>query len=124
MEAAQKKIVNDKMQQKENEKYENERSENINKNAETLGLKQEQDLNILRAKLARIYDLMTSKKEIELEILDNKFKAKKQELISNQMRQINISENANKDRAWEGSNKLTKLALKNKKDNETLQKDN
>ena len=124
MEAAQKKIVNDKMQQKENEKYENERSENINKNAETLGLKQEQDLNILRAKLARIYDLMTSKKEIELEILDNKFKGKKQELISNQMRQINISENANKDRALEGSNKLTKLALKNKKDNETLQKDN
>ena len=89
-----------------------------------MGLKQEQDLNILRAKLARIYDLMTSKKEIELEILDNKFKAKKQELISNQMRQINISENANKDRAWEGSNKLTKLALKNKKDNETVQKDN
>ena len=59
MEAAQKKLINDKMQQKENEKYENERSENINKNAESLGLKQEQDLNVLRARLARIYDLMT-----------------------------------------------------------------
>ena len=124
MEAAQKKIINDKMQQNENEKYETERSENINKNAESLGLKQEQDLNVLRSRLARIYDLMTSKKEKELEILDNKFKGKKQELISSQMRQINISENANKDRALEGSNKLTKLALKNKKDNETLQKDN
>ena len=124
MEAAQKKLINDKMQQKENEKYENERSENINKNAESLGLKQEQDLNVLRARLARIYDLMTSKKEKELETLDNKFKGKKQELIGNQMRQINITENANKDRAWEGSNKLTKMALKNKKENETLQKGN
>ena len=113
MEAAQKKLINDKMQQKENEK-----------NAESLGLKQEQDLNVLRARLARIYDLMTSKKEKELETLDNKFKGKKQELIGNQMRQINITENANKDRAWEGSNKLTKMALKNKKENETLQKGN
>ena len=124
MEAAQRKLLNDKLQQKENEKYENERSENINKNAESLGLKQEQDLNVLRARLARIYDLMTSKKEKELETLDNKFKGKKQELINNQMRQINISENANKDRAMEGSNKLTKMALKNKKENETLEKGN
>ena len=123
-EAAQKKTQNDKLQQKENEKYENERSENINKNAESLGLKQEQDLNVLRARLARIYDLMTSKKEKELEILDNKFKGKKQELIGSQMRQINITENANKDRAWEGSNKLTKMALKSKKENETLEKAN
>ena len=69
-------------------------------------------------------DLMTSKKEKELETLDNKFKGKKQELIVNQMGQINISENSNKDRAWEGSNKLTKMALKNKKENETLEKGN
>ena len=120
IEASQKKILNDKMQQKENEKYEKERSENINKCGENLGLKQEQDLNVLRAKLARIYDLMTSKKEKELEILDNKFKGKKQELIATQMRQINIIENDNKDRAWEGSNKLTKKALKNKNDNGNL----
>ena len=112
MEAASKKLLNDKMQQKENEKYESDRSENINKNADSLGLKQEQDLNVLRARLARIYDLMTSKKEKELETLDNKFKGKKQELISTQMRQINIVQDANKDRAWEGSNKLTKIALK------------
>ena len=39
MEAANKKFLNDKMQQKENEKYENDRNENINKNAESLGLK-------------------------------------------------------------------------------------
>jgi hypothetical protein len=115
-EAAQKKFLNDKMQQKENEKYEKERSENINKNAETLGLKQEQDLNVLRARLARIYDLNTSKKEKELEILDSKFKAKKQELIATQMKQLNITENSNKDRAMEGSNKLIKMALKNKKE--------
>ena len=83
-------------------------------------LKQEQDLNVLRARLARIYDLMTSKKEKELEMLDNKFKGKKQELIGIQMRQINIAENANKDRAMEGSNKLTQMALKNKKESETL----
>ena len=50
VEAAQKKTINDKMQQMENEKYENERSQNINKNAETLGIKQEQDLNVLRAR--------------------------------------------------------------------------
>ena len=124
IEAAQKKALNDKMQQKENEKYESERSENINKNAESLGIKQEQDLNVLRARLARIYDLMTSKKEKELEVLDSKFKGKKQELISSQMRQINIAENSNKDRAWEGSNKLTKMALKNKKENEALEKEN
>lgn len=121
-EAAQKKALNDKMQQKENEKYEKERSENINKNAEVLGIKQEQDLNVLRSRLARIYDLMTSKKEKELETLDSKFKGKKQELISAQMRQINIAEDSNKDRAWEGSNKLTKKALKNKKEIETLEK--
>ena len=58
---------------------------------------------------------MTSKKEKELETLDNKFKGKKQELISTQMRQINIVKKVNKDRTWEGSNKLTKIALKNKK---------
>jgi hypothetical protein len=120
IEASQKKTLNDKLQQKENEKYEAERSENINKNAESLGVKQEQDLNVLRARLARIYDLMTSKKEKELEMLDNKFKGKKQELIGIQMRQINIAENANKDRAMEGSNKLTQMALKNKKESETL----
>ena len=123
-EAAQRKALNDKLQTKENEKYEADRSENINKSAEILGLKQEQDLNVLRARLARIYDLMTSKKEKELETLDNKFKNKKQELIGNQMRQINITENANKDRAMEGSNKLIKMALKNKKENETLEKGN
>ena len=77
VEAAQKKALIDKLQTKENEKYEADRSENINKSAESLGLKQEQDLNVLRARLARIYDLMTSKKEKELETLDNKFKNKK-----------------------------------------------
>ena len=115
-EAAQKKLVNDKMQQKENEKYEQERSENINKNAETLGIKQEQDLNVLRARLARIYDLLVSKKDKALETLNNKFKNKKQELIGLQTRQMNISTNANADRAWEGSNRLTKMALSNKKE--------
>ena len=39
MEAANKKLLNDKMQQKENEKYENDRNEIINKNDESLGLK-------------------------------------------------------------------------------------
>ena len=46
------------------------------KNAESFGLKQEQDLNGLRARLVRIYNLMISKKEKELEIIDNKFKGK------------------------------------------------
>ena len=113
-EAAQKKLINDKLQQKENEKYELERSENINKNAETLGIKQEQDLTVLRARLARIYDLLMSKKEKELETLNNKFKGKKQELVGTQMRQMNITEDANKDRAWEGANRLTNIALSNK----------
>ena len=115
-EAAQKKIANDKMQQKENEKYEQERSENINKNAESLGLKQEQDLNVLRARLARIYDLLVSKKDKALETLNNKYKNKKQELVGIQTRQMNISTNVNADRAWEGSNRLTKMALSNKRD--------
>ncbi len=116
-EAAQKKIINDKMQQKENEKYEKERSENINKNTETLGIKQQKDLNVLRARLARMYDLLIGKKDKALETLNNKFKNKKQELIGVQTRQMNISSNANSDRAWEGSNRLTKMAL-SKKDNE------
>ena len=34
---------------------------------------------------------------------------------------MNISSNANSDRAWEGSNRLTKIALSNKKDNETIE---
>ena len=51
------------MQQKENEKYELEKSENINKNAENLEIKQDQDLNVLRARLDRIYDLLVSKKD-------------------------------------------------------------
>ena len=113
-EAAQRKLINDKMQQQENEKYEQERSENINKNAETLGVKQEQDLNVLRARLARIYDKLVSKKDKDLEILNNKFKNKKQELIGTQNRQMNISNNSNADRAWEGSNRLTKMALSNR----------
>ena len=121
-EAAQKKLANDKMQQKENEKYEIERSENINKNAETLGIKQEQDLSVLRARLARIYDLLLKKKEKEFETLENKFKGKKQELVGIQIRQKNISENVNKDRAWEASNRLTSLALANKKENESIKK--
>jgi hypothetical protein len=122
-EAAQKKLINDKMQQKENEKYESERSENINKNAETLGIKQEQDLNVLRARLARIYDKLVVKKDKELETLDNKYKGKKQDLIGTQMRLLNISEDVNKDRAWEGSNRLTKKALENKKESEIISKD-
>ena len=122
-EAAQKKLINDKMQQQENEKYESERSENINKNAETLGIKQEQDLNVLRARLARIYDKLVVKKDKELETLDNKYKGKKQELIGTQIRLMNISEDVNKDRAWEGSNKLTKKALENKKESEIISKD-
>jgi hypothetical protein len=123
-EAAQKKLINDKMQQQENEKYESERSENINKNAETLGIKQEQDLNVLRARLARIYDKLVVKKDKELETLDNKYKGKKQELIGTQMRLMNIYEDVNKDRAWEGSNRLTKKALENKKESEIISKDN
>jgi hypothetical protein len=113
-EAAEKKIINDKMQQKENEKYEKERSENINKNAETLGIKQEQDLNVLRARLARIYDLLVSKKDKDLETLNNKYKNKKQELIAEQTRKMNISNNTNADRAWEGSIRLSKLAISKK----------
>ena len=115
-EAAQKKIINDKIQQRENEKYEQERSENINKNAETLGIKQEQDLNVLRARLARIYDLLVSKKDKALETLNNKYKNKKQELIGVQTREINISNNVHANRAWEGSNKLTQKALSKKPD--------
>ena len=119
-EAAQKKLINDKMQQKENEEYELERSENINKNAEILGVKQEQDLAVVRARLARIYDLLMSKKEKEIEILNNKFKGKKQELVGIQTRKMNITEDTNKDRAWEGANRLTNLALSNKKENKTI----
>ena len=119
-EAAQRKIINDKMQQQENEKYETDRSENINKNAEVLGLKQEQDLNVLRSRLARIYDKLVCKKEKDLERLNNKFKNKKQELIGAQMRQMNISNNANADRAREGSNRLTKMALSGKKESEII----
>ena len=119
-EAAKMKSINDKRQQQENEKYEQERNENINKNAETLGIKQEQDLNVLRARLARIYDKLVCKKDKDLERLNNKFKNKKQELIGVQIRKMNISNNTNADRAWEGSNKLTKMALSNKKEDELI----
>ena len=114
------KSINDKRQYEENEKYEEERSENINKNAETLGIKQEQDLNVLRARLARLYDKLVCKKDKDLERLDNKYKNKKQELIGVQTRKMNISNNVNADRAWEGSNRLTKKALSNKKENEII----
>ena len=40
------------------------------------------------------------------------------------MRLMNISEDVNKDRAWEGSNRLTKKALENKKESEIISKDN
>ena len=113
-EAAEKKIINDKMQQDENEKYVKERSGNINKSAEILGIKQEQDLNVLRARLARIYDLLVAKKEKDLERLNNKFKNKKQELIGEQARKMNISNNSNADRAREGSIRLTKYILSKK----------
>lgn len=119
-EAAKMKEINDKRQQQENEKYEQERNENINKNAETLGVKQEQDLNVLRARLARIYDKLVCKKDKDLERLNNKFKNKKQELIGVQVRKMNISNNTNADRAWEGSNRLTKMALSNKKEDELI----
>ena len=119
-EAAARKKINDQLQEQENEKYEFERSENINKNAEALGIKQEQDLNVVRAKLARNYDLLVSHKEKDLDRLDNKFKNKKQELVGLQNRLLNISSNVNKDRAWEGSNRLTNMALTNKKDGETI----
>ena len=33
---------------------------------------------------------------------------------------MNISNNVNADRAWEGSNRLTKKALSNKKKNEII----
>ena len=33
---------------------------------------------------------------------------------------MNISNNVNADRAWEGSNRLTKKALSNKKENEII----
>ena len=118
-EAAQKKKINDKMQERENEKYEQERGENINKNSETFGLKQEQDLAILRARLARAYDLLVNRKEKELAILDNKYKGKKQELVAVQTRKLNISENMNRDRAIEGSMRLTNMVLANKKESES-----
>ena len=119
-EAAARKKINDQLQEQENEKYEFERNENINKNAESLGLKQEQDLNVVRARLARNYDLLVSNKEKDLARLDNKYKNKKQELVGLQNRLLNISANVNKDRAWEGSNRLTNMALTNKKDGESI----
>lgn len=115
-EAAQRKKINDRMQERENEKYENERSANITKNAESLGIKQEQDLNVLRNRLARTYDLLTTQKEKDLEKLDNKFKGRRQEMIGLQRRQKYISDNVNLDRAWEGSKRLTNMALSNKKE--------
>ena len=33
---------------------------------------------------------------------------------------MNISNNVNADRAWEGSNRLTKKALSNRKENEII----
>ena len=64
-----------------------------------------------------------AKKQKELEIFDNKFKIKKQELIENQMRQINLCENLIKDRVWEGSIRLIKMELENRKDDiETIYK--
>ena len=57
-----------------------------------------------------------SKKDKALETLNNKYKNKKQELVGIQTRQMNISTNVNADRAWEGSNRLTKMALSNKRD--------
>ena len=36
---------------------------------------------------------------------------------------MNISSNANSDRAWEGPNWLTKLAISYKKDSSTIEKD-
>ena len=64
-----------------------------------------------------------AKKQKELEIFDNKFKSKKQELIENQMRQINLCENLIKDRVWEGSIRLIKMELENRKDDiETIYK--
>lgn len=65
------------MQQKENGKYQKEKSENINKNSEILGIKQNQDLNVLRDRLTRMYDLLVDKKDKALEKLYNKFKNKK-----------------------------------------------
>lgn len=123
-EAAQKKKINDRLQEQENEKYENERSANITKNAESLGIKQENDLNVLRARLARTYDLLTAQKDKDLEKLDSKFKNRKQELVGLQKRQRNISENINLDRAWEGSKRLTNMALSNKKDDISAKDDN
>ena len=78
-------------------------------------MKQEQDLNVLRARLARIYDLLVSKKGKELETFNNKYKNKKQELMNSQMREINISNDVNANRKWEGSQRLTLKALSKKK---------
>ena len=54
-----------------------------------------------------------------LETLNNKYKNKKQELIGVQHRQINIANNVHVHRAWEGSTKLTRMAL-SKKNNKTI----
>ena len=117
-EAQDRKNMNDRIQNLENLKYETERTKNINKCAENLGIKQEQDLNVLRTKLARAYDLYESQKEKDLEKLSNKYKNKKNELEGIQKKQLLILSNPALDKARQGSNELTNMILMEKRESQ------
>lgn len=114
-EAQEKKNVLDKIRDAENSKYEEERSKNINKAAENLGVKQEEELNILRARLARTYDLLSCQREKDLEQLEIKFRNQLNEMLMLHKIALNISGNINLDRAREGSKRLTNIALSGRK---------
>ena len=85
----------DKLEREEIEKYNKERSDNIRKKADVLGLKFENEKKVLREKLDRNFELLKVQRDKELKQITSKYKNRKTELNGIHKKQRNINENDN-----------------------------
>jgi hypothetical protein len=85
----------DKLEREEIEKYNKERSDNIRKKADAMGLKFENEKKVLREKLDRNFELLKVQRDKELKQITSKYKNRKTELNGIHKKQRNINENDN-----------------------------
>ena len=122
IEAMEMKKINEEMERKEKEMYEKERIKYINKKAEALGLKQEEELKIFKEKTKRNYDLLLKEKEKAFENLELNFNNKKHKIKDTQKYNMEIAKNINKNKALETSKMLTLSAIKEVKERKNSSK--
>ena len=101
----------DKLEREEIEKYNKERSDNIRKKADAMGLKFENEKKVLREKLDRNFELLKVQRDTELKQITFKYRNRKIDLNSIHRKQRNINQNDNLIRSQNLNNYISTMNI-------------